>query len=204
MISIYQLKSRFQKILRPISDFCARTGISANAVTVAAFVLSCAVGAAIYALAGQNSLWLWLLPVALPIRMALNAIDGMIARDNNQKTALGAILNELGDILSDCAMYVPFLYVLGVEEWLILIFTILTIVSETVGIMGVQIEASRRYDGPMGKSDRAFWLGLLAAISAHCVIPPKTIGILIGAICFLLIYTITNRVTGALREVKNK
>lgn len=204
MISIYQLKSRFQKLLRPLSDGCARRHISANTVTIAAFVLSCAVGGAIYILAKQNPRWLWLLPIALLIRMALNAIDGMIAREHNQKTAVGAILNELGDILSDCVIYVPFLEVLNAPNWQILLFLLLTVVSETVGIMGVQIGASRRYDGPMGKSDRAFWLGLWAAIAAHCATPARTVEIVINILCCLLVWTIVNRVVGALREVKNK
>ena len=204
MVSVYQLKGSFQKILRPLSDWCAHAGISANAVTIAAFILSCAVGAAIYFGARQNPLWLWLLPAALLIRMALNAIDGMIAREHNQTTALGAILNELGDILSDCVLYVPFFIVLQVPDLLILLSILLTVVTETVGIMGVQIGASRRYDGPMGKSDRAFWLGVLAAISAHCIIPSKVMIIIIETICFLLFYTIINRIYGALREVKRK
>ncbi|MGV2390784.1 MAG UNVERIFIED_CONTAM: CDP-alcohol phosphatidyltransferase family protein [Microcystis novacekii LVE1205-3] len=46
--------------------------------------------------------WLLLLmPLVLFMRIALNAIDGMLARDYNQKTSLGTILNELGDVISD-------------------------------------------------------------------------------------------------------
>lgn len=204
MVSVYQLKGRFQKMLRPLSDWCAHAGISANAVTIAAFVLSGAVGAAIYFGAEQNPLWLWLLPITLLVRMALNAIDGMIAREHQQTTALGAILNELGDILSDCVLYVPFFIVLQVPDFLILLAILLTVITETAGITGVQIGASRRYDGPMGKSDRAFWLGLLAAISAHYAIPNQIMIIIIETICFLLFYTIINRIYGALREVKRK
>ena len=202
MFSIYRLKRHFQALLRPLSDGFVAVGLTANFVTVSALVLSCAVGFAVYKLASHNTLWYWLLPAALLVRMALNAIDGMMAREHNQQSAFGAILNELGDILSDCAMYIPFLYVLGVGVWQIMLFSILMIVSETVGIMGLQIGASRRYDGPMGKSDRAFWLGLTAAIAAHFSISASALKIIVGAICFLLFYTIVNRIFGALKEVK--
>lgn len=44
------------------------------------------------------------------IRMALNALDGMLARECNQQTRLGAILNETGDVISDIALYLPFYF----------------------------------------------------------------------------------------------
>ena len=95
---------------------------------------------------------------------------------------------------------VPFLYVCGVNVWLIFLFTVLTIISETVGIMGVQINASRHYDGPMGKSDRAFWFSIWAIVAAYITIPEKTGVIIISAISFLLLFTIFNRLAGALKE----
>lgn len=42
--------------------------------------------------------------------MTLNALDGMLARECNQKTRLGAILNETGDVISDIVLYLPFLF----------------------------------------------------------------------------------------------
>lgn len=51
-----------------------------------------------------------LLPIVLFIRMTLNALDGMLARECNQKTRLGAILNETGDVISDIALYLPFYF----------------------------------------------------------------------------------------------
>ncbi len=200
MISVYQLKSKFSDILRPICNFLATHGITANMVTISAFLLSVAVGVVIYLYAPKCALVYWVLPVSLFIRMALNNIDGVIAREHNQKTNIGAIYNELGDILSDIVIYVPFLYVCGVNVWLIFLFTVLTIISETVGIMGVQINASRHYDGPMGKSDRAFWFSIWAIVAAYVTIPEKTGVIIISAISLLLLFTCFNSLAGALKE----
>ena len=200
MISVYQLKSKFSDILRPICNFLATHGITANMVTISAFILSVAVGVITYLYVPKCTYLYWVLPVSLFVRMALNNIDGVIAREHNQKTNIGAIYNELGDILSDTVIYVPFLYVCGVNVWLIFLFTVLTIISETVGIMGVQINASRHYDGPMGKSDRAFWFSIWAIVLTFVQIPEKYGIIIISAISFLLLFTIFNRIVGALKE----
>ena len=96
------------------------------------------------------------------------------------------------------------LYIMHSNVLLIFLFTILTIISETVGIMGIQIGASRHYDGPMGKSDRAFWLSMLAIVAYFHTISCKSLSIFLGIVCILLVYTIFNRVKGALKEADNK
>lgn len=200
MISVYQLKSKFQSILRPLTGFLAKVGVTANQVTISAFIISLLTGIVIYLLAPKSPLAFLVLPMVLFIRMALNAIDGMLAREFNQKSNLGAILNELGDVLSDIVIYVPFLYVCSVNEMLIMIIALLAIISEMCGVMGIQIGASRRYDGPMGKSDRAFIFGLLAFIMTFYPVPLEIINILLYVITALLIYTIFNRIKSALKE----
>src|SRR5216684_9082778 len=105
MPSIYDLKPKFQGLLRPVTNALARVGVTANQVTIAAAALSFAAGAAMLYSASMRVLLL--LPIVLFVRMALNAIDGMLAREHNQKTPLGAILNELGDVFSDAALYLP-------------------------------------------------------------------------------------------------
>ena len=200
MISVYQLKSKFSDILRPLCNAMVKVGITANMVTISAFILSVAVGAILYFYVPECNCVYWIVPISLFIRMALNNIDGVIAREHNQKSNIGAIYNELGDILSDIAIYVPLLYVCGCNVWLIFLFTTLTIISETVGIMGVQIKASRHYDGPMGKSDRAFWMSILAIVLAFVQISEDYLSIFVYAVSALLIFTTFNRIKGALKE----
>ena len=40
--------------------------------------------------------------------MALNALDGMLAREFGQQSRLGAYLNELTDVVADAALIAPF------------------------------------------------------------------------------------------------
>jgi len=41
------------------------------------------------------------------------------------------------------------------------LFVVFALIGELTGVVAVRIGASRRYDSPMGKSDRAFVIGLL-------------------------------------------
>jgi len=200
MPSIYDLKPRFQALLRPLVKSLAEAGVTANHVTVAALVLSFLVGASITLFPAQK--WpLLLMPLALFVRMALNAIDGMLAREHAMKSSLGAILNELGDVLSDTALYLPLAWVPGVNSVWIVGVTILAMVSEMTGVIAVQIGAGRRYDGPMGKSDRAFVFGLLGLLMGIGIPPARWVDtVLLITIC-LLIATIVNRARRALAEV---
>jgi CDP-diacylglycerol--glycerol-3-phosphate 3-phosphatidyltransferase len=202
MPSIYDLKPKFQALLRPITNGLASAGVSANMVTVAALVLSVATGAGI--LYFRDVRILWLLPLVLFVRMALNAIDGMLAREHNQKTSLGAILNELGDVFSDAALYLPLAMIPPFDPKLIVLIVICAILTEMTGVVGVQIGASRRYDGPMGKSDRAFIfgaLGLLLALGAPILPIVRPV---LWVILILLLLTILNRSRAALRELRSR
>ena len=201
MKTIYELKPAFQNLLRPICQSLAKQGITANQVTLAALVCSFVVGGLILWQPGAR--WpLLVVPVFLFVRMALNAIDGMMAREHNMKSKEGAVLNELGDVLSDAALYLPFAFVPGIPALWVVVIVILAIISEMTGVIAVQIGASRRYDGPMGKSDRAFAFGLIALLLG-CGVPvghwiPVALGVMVG----LLVRTIINRVKGALQEAR--
>ena len=200
MPSIYDLKPRFQALLRPLVKSLAEAGVTANHVTVAALVLSFIVGALITLFPAEK--WpLLLMPLALFVRMALNAMDGMLAREHGMKSSLGAILNELGDVLSDTALYLPLGLVPGVNSIYIVAITILAIVSEMTGVVAVQIGAHRRYDGPMGKSDRAFIFGLICLLMGIGIQPSYWVDVILLITLGLLLVTIVNRARRALAEV---
>jgi CDP-diacylglycerol---glycerol-3-phosphate 3-phosphatidyltransferase len=200
MPSIYGLKPKFQALLRPIVRRLAMAGVTANRVTIAALLLSLATGAAIAWARGGKTLLL--LPAVLFARMALNAMDGMLAREHNQKSPLGAILNELGDVVADAGLYLPLALVPGFHPALLTCVVLLSVLTEMAGVIGVQIGASRRYDGPFGKSDRAFVFGLLGLLLGLGVKLERLIPYVLEAMPFLLVATIWNRARHALREVR--
>lgn len=200
MVSVYDIKPQFQALLRPLTRGLAAAGVSANQVTLAALALSGLTGVCLAAWPGAR--WpLLLVPLVLVLRMALNAIDGMLAREHDQKTALGAVLNELADVISDASLYLPLALHDGFEPALVVGFVVLAITSEMTGVIGVQIGASRRYDGPMGKSDRALVIGALGLILGLGAPTGRWLSGVLGAAVVLLGLTILRRARAALREV---
>ncbi|MEY4764833.1 MAG: hypothetical protein RI907_1506 [Pseudomonadota bacterium] len=159
-VSIYALKPRFQGLLRPGVRQLARLGVTANQVTTLACLVSVALGLTLY-LAPLPPAAFALVPLWLLLRMALNAIDGMLAREHGQQSVLGAYLNELTDVLADAALYLPLAKVAPFSPLWIGVIVLAAALSEMAGALGQTVGAGRRYDGPMGKSDRAAVFGAL-------------------------------------------
>lgn len=196
-ISIYQLKPRFQQLLRPFLNLLSRVGVTPNQVTLAAMMLSLGYGGAL-ALAPQW-LGLWLgLPFFLLLRMALNAIDGMLANATGNKTALGALLNELCDQVSDIALYLPATLLAGVSTQLVVLVVVCALLAEFAGVLASSIGVARRFDGPMGKSDRAFAFGLLGLL-VWAGVAPVWHNALLAVVLLLSLVTVFNRLRQALR-----
>jgi len=133
--------------------------VTANQITISSVILSILIGISFW----YADLYRWLflaLPVGLFLRMALNAMDGMMARLYNQQSKLGEVINEIGDVVSDVIIYLPLIKFESNSLYLVVIFICLSIINEMAGVLGKVISNERRYDGPMGKSDRAFVVGL--------------------------------------------
>ena len=163
MISVYKLKPKFQKLLQPILLFLRRVGISPNHITVFTIFFSLMIGYVLF-LGIEDSFWFLIVALGLLLRMMFNALDGMMAKQFKLESKLGEILNEIGDVISDIAIYFPFIYFEPVKSEYVIIFIFLSIINEFCGVLAKIISGTRRYDGPMGKSDRAFLVGVICII----------------------------------------
>jgi CDP-diacylglycerol--glycerol-3-phosphate 3-phosphatidyltransferase len=187
-------------MLRPGVKWLAARGVTANQVTVFACLASMAVGVV---LCQRSEKWFLILPPFLFLRMALNAVDGMLAREFGQKSNLGAYLNELSDVIADSFLYVPFAYLPRFNPLWIGVVIVLAVISEMTGAIGVMIGSSRRYDGPMGKSDRALVFGALALyIGLGGPVSPHFPHVFLIVMTALLAWTIVNRVRKGLAGLR--
>ncbi len=198
-MTLYELKPRFQALLRPIVGRLAAAGVTANQVTLAAAAVSVVVGVGV-AWGADARLAFLLLPVWLFVRMALNAVDGMLAREHGQKSRLGAYLNELSDVVSDAALLLPFTVLPVFGAISVAIVAVLAALSELAGVLGQTVGASRRYYGPLGKSDRAFIFGALAFWIGVDGPLPAWLFWLMPVIAVALAATTINRVRAGLAE----
>ncbi len=193
-LSSYRWKPRFQHTLRPWVQTLARTGVTANMLTVAALVLSVATGVLLSIFAERPALFL-LMPPVLLLRMAWNAMDGMLAREHGQASPLGVYLNELGDVLSDAFLFLPFAFVDGVNAWGITVAVLLIALTEMAGVLAATQAGPRRYEGPFGKSDRAIFLGAAALwIGLAGPFPALVSTVFAPLLWLLLAITLLNRV----------
>jgi len=199
MPNFYDLRPAFQDLLHPIARRLATAGVTANQVTLSSLALSCLVGAAI-AWHHDDSRILLLLPLTMFVLMSLNVIDGMLAREHNMTSNLGVILNELGHVVSDAALYLPFALIPGLTSWLIISIVVLAGLTEMTGLVAIQIGASRRYDGPMGKRHRAFVFGSVALILGVGIPTGAWLNAVMGITLLLLVITIFNRARRSLAE----
>jgi phosphatidylglycerophosphate synthase len=200
-MTVYALKPRFQDLLRPLVGPLVRLGVTANMVTVSAALGSVLAGLVAARLSESRRVF-FIIPVWLLARMALNAIDGMMAREFRQKSVLGGYLNEIGDVVSDAALYAPFALVAPFGPLGIGAVIVLSILTELAGALGPAMGASRRYDGPMGKSDRAVVFGALALwVASSAPIPPR-LGWGVPVLAILLVLTVVNRVRAGIGEAQ--
>lgn len=191
--SLIYLKPRFQNVLRSFTNTAARTGITANQVTILALLGSVLTSIALFGF-HENPAVFCLLPVWLFLRMGLSTIDGLLAIEHGQKSRLGSILNEGGDIISDLVLSAPFLLMSSENQGTILLLMALTIISELTGLAAEWFGGVRCQFGPFGKTDRAIafsivslWLSIFGSL-------PQEINYILIAFFGLHLFTISNRV----------
>src|SRR5262245_10008319 len=200
MTSIYDLKPRFQNMLRPLLVKLAHLGVTPNTITWLALLGSLGVGGIVW-LAGNHPVCLLLFSAWLLVRMSLNALDGMMAREFRMATARGAMLNELGDVLSDLALYLSLAGWHATPAWPVIAFVFGAMLTEFCGVLGQTFGGQRRYEGPMGKSDRA---ALIAVLSLLTLVWPSVAGIwpwIFNAAALLTAATSWNRLSHALKNM---
>jgi len=202
MATVYALKPAFQRLLAPLAAGLARRKATANQVTVAAAILSVAYGVLIAATGGAVVVLLGL-PVVVFARMALNAVDGMLACRYGQESRLGFFFNEIGDVVSDTALYLPLALVLAPGDPLLAGSLVVAFaLTEFTCVLGLAAGGGRRYDGPFGKSDRAAYFAVVAVAAALFTWPA---GLPVAALLLALglaVATVVNRLRRALPREK--
>ena len=164
MISVYKLKPKFQQLLHPLLVWLHRRGVTANEITVVAIVFSFGIGVLFWE-ASAVPLFFLALPIGLLVRMILNALDGKMAREFGQTSRLGEVLNEVGDVVSDVFIFFPLLKYHPESLYWVVAFIVLSVLNEFAGVMGKVLGGQRRYEGPMGKSDRALLMGIYGLLA---------------------------------------
>jgi|SRR3989344_5693088 len=163
-MGIYTIKPRFQKFLNPVKNLCVKWNIHPTLINIIALIVSITGGLALY-YSDKFSLLLLYIPLMAFVRTALNALDGLIARElkvKNQK--FGEVLNELSDRFSDVIIFLGIAFSSFVVIYLAFIVIIFILLNSYLAILSKAAGGKRRYEGIIGKADRMFWLSVIAII----------------------------------------
>lgn len=182
-------------MLRPCVSVLWKMGITPNQITLGTCLLSVATG--LWLFYSQNEMF-YILPLFFFFRMALNAIDGMLAKEHNLKSPMGAILNEVTDVVSDGFLYFSFGRFFFINQKLLFFIIFFSAVTEITGLAVLLNGSPRQYAGPMGKSDRAFVFSIIALLISFGVINETLYTVLLSVVSLLLLATIFNRVRKSL------
>ncbi len=196
----FDSKVFFQMLFRPAANSMAGVGITANQVTASTIIISIIAGTAGLAWPGLRWPWIAILSV-LFIRLAFNHIDGMLAREHGMATPLGGILNELSDVISDIVLFLPLAAISDIAPWPVFLAVLFGVLTEMAGVVGLAIGASRREDGPLSKKPRGICFSIIMLAIIISGSPGGWMNIFLIALLPLMVLTIINRVTGAIREV---
>jgi CDP-diacylglycerol--glycerol-3-phosphate 3-phosphatidyltransferase len=161
---LYKQKGNFQKVIR----WMAGSWMTANMATAAGCLFILLISASLYlGLTADHLRFLLLLaPLFLVLRMAMNALDGMLSREQGTGSVAGEIWNEALDILGDTISYGALYFVPDGPRASLVVFILLAWAAEFFGVLGKGMPGGiRRHETVLGgKPDRAVWIGLLAVI----------------------------------------
>jgi CDP-diacylglycerol--glycerol-3-phosphate 3-phosphatidyltransferase len=163
-MGIYQIKPRFQRSLQGVEAFLVRRRVHPDYLTIAALVLSILGGVALYGSRWAGWLLLLIVPVALG-RTALNALDGLVARDTGLARPWGEVLNEFCDRLADVALFAGVALAPGSQPSLGAVVVVVMLLSSYLAILSKAAGGRRQYVGVMGKADRMIYLSLAAVVA---------------------------------------
>lgn len=163
-MGIYSLKPQFRRSMRSVERWLIRLGVSADAITGLGLLFSVFAGLAIW-LGRDANAWLLVVPVAVFLRIAANALDGMVAVTTDTTHPRGEVFNETADRLADIAIFFPIVAVPGVDDRLVAASIAAILVTSVVGISAKAAGGTRIYSGVMGKADRMSVIGAAAAVA---------------------------------------
>jgi phosphatidylglycerophosphate synthase len=196
---LYRLKPASQAVVAPVARWLVRHRVAPDAVTWAAVPVALAGGLCL-ALSATFPALLLLVPLAAALRLALNLLDGMVARERGATHALGEVWNEVGDRLADIGFIGGLAFHPAIDPRLALGAVIAAVVASYVGIAARAAGGRRQYGGLMSKPGRMATLAV-AAVLAFILADPVWLAVAAGVILIGGVVTAVTRIIAASREL---
>ena len=203
----FDIKSRIRTQLRPMVEKLSERGVTPAQLDWTTLILSALVGtliAMLPAVLPQTTQPLLILPVALLLRLGLDALADMLAEEHSPRTPHGTLLSEVSAVACDLLLYLPLALIPSVPSALVVVLVVLGLCTEIAGLAALRIGASRPREGPMGKPDRAIVFGLIGLILALDSTAAGWLGWLLIPASAMALATIANRMRAGLGEAQGE
>jgi phosphatidylglycerophosphate synthase len=165
------IPAREAQLSQRVAKFLANSGISANTISILSVV--CGVGAGLSFVMTANSitprLWWALAAIFIMLRLTANMLDGMVAIEKSETSAVGELFNEVPDRISDVVTFIGTGFALYSSPHLGYVAAILSLFIAYVRAMGNHMNVIGLFMGPMNKQQRMF--SLIAACTYYLVAP---------------------------------
>jgi phosphatidylglycerophosphate synthase len=201
--------------VRALAAWLARTGVSANAISVFGLLAAVAAGAlwALTATQPGPQRWLWLAGVLLVlVRVLANTLDGMVAVEWGRASPVGLLYNDAPDRLSDTALLIGMGYARGGSVELGLVAALVALFVTYTRLLGRLAGAPSDFSGPMDKGGRmivllaaALFMGLApAAWQSAGEDDPGPAAIALLVVCVGGVFTSGRRLARAARHLRQR
>lgn len=160
-MGIYGIKPWFRQQLQPLIKLL--WNVHPDVLTWAALFLSCVAGDLLY-LSDDEPWYASVAAVLLFVRLALNALDGLLAQQTGKARVAGEVLNEMTDRFADLAIFTGLILCPLTDPTIGVAAMILVLLVSYTGILGKAVGAERVYSGILGKADRMIYL-MIACIA---------------------------------------
>lgn len=187
----------------------ARTGLSANAISVMGVAFATVAGAAFVLSDGPAwRAWLVVAAAAIQLRLLCNMFDGMVAMEHGRATAVGALYNDVPDRVADTVILVGAGYAIGAGPWsptLGWACAVMALFTAFVRVLGGALGTPQFFIGPQSKSQRMAVMTAASLLGAAMPRPQWAGRLLTLALLVVLagsVATVVRRVRRIARELR--
>ena len=194
---------------RALAAAVARTGLTANSISVLGAVFAVVAGGAFLLSAGTAwRAWLVVAAIGIQLRLLCNMLDGMVAVEHGRATPVGALYNDVPDRIADTVILVGAGYALAVGGWnptLGWACAVMALFTAFVRVLGGALGTPQFFFGPQSKSQRMAVLtggALLAAVMPSAVRAGQVITLTLALILVGSAITVVRRTLRISRELR--
>lgn len=160
---IYAIKPWWQRRLTSIEDTLVIHHIHPDLITLAGVGCAALIGIALFFSAYIHLLILAVAPLAVA-RLAVNALDGLVARRTGMARPWGEVFNECCDRLADILVFVGLAFNPLVNATLVWGTLVCILFNSYLGTVSKAAGGKRQFGGLLAKADRMIYMGLFSYV----------------------------------------